>query len=247
MWVAAIAGTLLGLLTKLIIDSAGCELLPALPSFWTCWLSSPLTLQRVSCCWPWHIFKSLTKLTFDPAVCELLLALAPFQACWLSPPLTLQYVSCHHTWHHFETGDQACPWLCRKWAAADPATSLSLLTKPTLGSADSELLPALTHFQVCWSNPPLALQDVSCCCTWHPFKPLTKPTLDPCSMWVTADTGTLSNLLTMLTLGLTESELLTFLAPFQACWSSPLLTPLLTLQGVSCCCCQHLFKPADQG
>ena len=103
---------------------------------------------------------------------------------------------------------------------------------PLLGSAVCELLLYLRAFHVCWSSSPLALQTVSCCCPWHPFMPADQPLPWLCRQWVAAIHGTLSCLLTSLSLGSADSELLLSMAPFHACWSSP----PLTLQHVSCCC-----------
>ena len=220
MWVAAIPGTLSSLLTKPTLGSAVCELLPSMA-----------TLSSL-----------LTKPAHGSAGSELLQSLALFQPCWPSSPLALQQVSYHCSWHPFKLADQAYPWLCRKWVVAVSGTLSSLLTKLTLGSAVGELLLSLAPLQTCWSSSPLALQRVSCCCSWHPFKPADQAHPWLCSLWVAAVSGILSSLLTKHTLGSAESELLLSLAPFQACWSSP----LLALQEVSCFFLWHSFKFADQ-
>ena len=190
MWVAAVPGTLSGLLTEFTLGSTGSELL---------------------------------------------LFLAPFQACWQSLPLALQPVSCCCPWHPFKPANQAYPWLCREWVAGVSDIFSSLLTTPTLGSAVCELLLSLRSFQACWSNPLLAmqyvswlslrpfqaclsswfliLQYVSCCCPWYHFNPTHQSHLWPCREWVAVVLSILSSLLTKLTLGSAESELLLFLAP----------------------------------
>ena len=260
----------------------------------------------MSSCGPWHPFKLanqayscrewvaavsgtllslLIKTNIGSAGCKLLLPPASFQACWQTPPLALQRVSYCCLWHPFEPTYRAYPWLCRMWAAAASSNLSSLLTKPTLDSAESELLLSLVLFQSCWQGPPLALQDVSCCCSWDPFKPADQAHLLLCSMWVAATPSTIFSLLTEPTLGSAESELLLPLAikpvdkahfylcrewvvtvpvtlsmltrctlgpvgcelllplaTFQACWPSP----PFALQDVSCHCIWQPFKPADQ-
>ena len=230
-------------LTDQIPDSADCELPPFLTPFQGCWLS-PLLGSKVCklLLYPALLSNLLTKLTLGSAVGELLQSLVPFQACWQSSLLALQSVSCYSPWHPFKPADKAHPWLCREWVAAVPGTLSSLLTKLTLGSAACELLLSLAPFQACWQSSLLALQGVSCCCPWHPFKPADKAHPWLCRKWVAAVPGTLSSLLTKPTLGSAVGELLLSLAPFQACWQSS----LLSLQPVSCCCLWHPFKFADK-
>ena len=182
----------------------------------------------------------LTKLTLGSAVCELLLPLAPVKPA-----------------------DQAHSWLCSLWVAAVLDTLLSLLIKPTLGSSESELLLYPVPIKACWSSPPLNLQIVSCCCPWHPFMsadkthswlcrqwvavvPDTLLHVDQahswlCRLWVAAVPDTLLSLVTELTVGSAESELLLSLMPFHACWPSP----PLALQTVRCHCLWQLFVLAD--
>ena len=224
-------------------------------------------MQPVSCCCPWYPFKLadqahpwldrgwvsaisgtlsslLSRYTLGSAACELLLYLAPFQACWSS-----------------------FPWLCSMWVAAVPGsfqacwpnpllalqkasvavlgTLSSLLTRPALGFAESELLLSLTPFNLADQVQPWL------CSRWVAVIPealsilLRKFTLGfaggelplslgpiklaeqahswLCREWVTAISGTLPSLLSKPTLGSAVCELLLSLAPFQACWSSPLL------------------------
>ena len=183
----------------------------------------------------------LTKPTLGSVECKLLLLLAPLPA------------------------DQAYLWLCRQCVADAPGTLSSLLTGPTLDSAVCKLLLSLALFQACWSSPPLALQKVSCCCFWHPFRPadqahswlcrewvtanpdtlsrlLTEHPLGLCRKWVAAGPGTPSSQLTMPILGPAGSELLLSLAHLQAYWP----THSWALQRVSCCWPWHTFKLADQ-
>ena len=163
----------------------------------------------------------------------MLLSLELFQACWPSSHLALQKVSCCNPWH-----------------------PLSLLTKPTLGFTVCELLLFLTPFQTCWPISLLTVQKVSCCSPWDLFKLTDQAHPWLCSMWVAAVPNTLSSWLTKPTLGSpgNQCELLLSLAPFQACWPSPLgsaeselllslapfqacwPSPPLALQIVSCCC-----------
>ena len=179
----------------------------------------------------------LTKLALGSAVSELLLSLTPFQASWQTPPLTLQPVSCCQPWHPFKPAEKAPPWLCREWVstvsdilsslltkhpwlcslwvAAVSETLSSLLIKPTLGSADCEFLLYLALFQPFWSSPPLALQDVSFYCPWHPFKHSDQAYPWLCRMWVATALGTLSSLLNKPTLGSVDSEFLLSLSLFQ--------------------------------
>ena len=151
-------------------------------------------------------------------------------------------MSCCCLWHPFKLADKAHSWLCSLWVAAVPGTLSSMLTKPTLDSADSELLLSLTPFQASWQNSPLTLQRVSCCCPWHPFKLADKAHLWLCRKWVAAISDTLSSLLTRLTLDSAVCELLLSPAPFQACWqSSP-----LDLQAVSACYLLTSFASGDE-
>ena len=180
------------------LSSVECELILFLAPFQGCWLS----------------------LLLGSAVCKLVLSLALFQGCWPSPPLPLQVVNSCCLWHPFKAADQAHSWLCRQWVVAVSGMLSSLLTKPTFGSAGSELLLSLAPFQACWPSSLLALQEVSYCYSWHPFKLADQAHPWLCSWWVGAVPGTLSSLLTKLTLGSVAGELMTSLTPLQACWSS---------------------------
>ena len=156
----------------LTLGSAVCELLLSSVPFQACWPSPLLTLQRVSCCCPWYPFKPINQA--NPWLCRewVLLSLAPCQIYWSTLPLALQEVSCCcSSWHMSKPADQAYPSLCRMWVAAVPSIMSSLFTRFTLDSAGSELLLTLALCQACWPSPPLALQLVSCCCSWHLFKP----------------------------------------------------------------------------
>ena len=238
-WVAAVPGTLSCMPIKLTLGSADCELLLSLTLFQPCWSSPLLALQKVSYCCPWGPFKPvdqahfwlcsmwvtavpgtlsslLIEPTLDSVACELLLSLASVQGCWLSPPLTLQSVSCCCLRNLFKAVDQAHSWLCSMWAAIISDTLSRLWIKPTLGSADCELLLSLDPFQGCWPSLPLALQSVSYSYLWHPFKAVNQAHSWLCRKCVASVPSTLLSLLTMSTLGSVGSELLLCLEPFCA-------------------------------
>ena len=262
-WVTAVPGTISYLLIEPTIGSAACESLLSQVPFCACWASHPCLCSLWVAAVPSKLSCLLIKLTLGSAVCELLLFLAPFHVCWQSSPLALQYVSCCCLWHLFKPADQAHSWLCSLWVAAVLDTLLSLLIKPTFGSSESELLLYPVPIKACWSSPPLNLQIVSCCCPWHPFMSADKthswlcrqwvavvpdtllhvdqahPWL--CRLWVAAVPDTLLSLVTELTVGSAESELLLSLMPFHACWPSP----PLALQTVRCHCLWQLFVLAD--
>ena len=94
----------------------------------------------------------------------------------------------------------------------------SLLTMPVLGSPGSEWVLWLAVFQACWQCLPLALQDVSSCCSLL-----------------------ISSLLTMTDLHSSGCGWLLWLAVSQACWQCL----FLALQWVSGYCALPCFKLGD--
>ena len=129
-----------------------------------------------------------------------------------------QKVSCCCLRLSFKPADQAHSWFCREWVAA-------YLWHP--------FKPA---------DQAHSWQKVSYWHPWHPFKSADQVHPWPHRQCVDAVPGTLSGLLIKFTLGFAGSELLMFLAPLQAHWSSS----FLALQKVSCCTSWPTFHPADQ-
>ena len=120
---------------------------------------------------------------------------------------------------------------------------MSLLTKPTLGSADSKSLLSLAPLWACWPTHPWLCRESVAAFPGTLSSLLTGPTLGSAgSQLLLFLAPFLISLLTKPTLGSADSELLLFLACFLAHWpSSP-----LTLQLVSCCNSWLTFYPADQ-